>query len=65
MDKEVIEEIVQGSRFAPSAQNRQPWRFIVITNRGVIKEFSLLVKEELKKLLKRCFIKKFSIRVKR
>ena len=62
VDKEVIEEIIQAGRFAPSAQNRQPWRFIVITNRGVIDELSLLIKEELKKLLKRRFIKGFSIK---
>lgn len=62
VDKEIILEIIQAGKFAPSAENRQPWRFIVITNRDHIQELSLTVKEELKKLLKRRFIKKFSIK---
>ncbi len=62
VDKELIREIIQAGKFAPSAEDRQPWRFIVITNRDHIQELSLMVKEELKKLLKRRFIKQFSIK---
>lgn len=62
VNKELIQEIIQAGKFAPSAEDRQPWRFIVITNRDHIQELSLMVKEELKKLLKRRFIKKFSIK---
>ncbi|HEC81395.1 MAG TPA: nitroreductase family protein [Thermoplasmatales archaeon] len=62
VDKEVIEEIIQAGRYAPSAQNRQPWRFIVITNKKMINELFLLIKKEIKKLLKHRFIKSFSIK---
>ncbi|MDZ4121144.1 MAG: nitroreductase family protein, partial [Candidatus Cloacimonadaceae bacterium] len=34
-------EILEAGRWAPSAQNRQPWRFIVITGRDKIKELSV------------------------
>ncbi len=62
VDKEIIKEIIQAGKFAPSAENRQPWRFIVVTNKNFIKELSAMIKEELKKLLKKRFIKKFSIK---
>jgi nitroreductase len=62
VDKELIQDLIQVGKFAPSAENRQPWRFIVITNKNLMKELSLMVREELKKLLKRRFIKKFSIK---
>ena len=32
IDREVIEEIIQAGRYAPSDRNRQPWRFIIISN---------------------------------
>lgn len=51
--KEIIEEIILAGKYAPSAENRQPWRFIVITNREFIKELSEKVKEQIKKLLKK------------
>ncbi|HOD18467.1 MAG TPA: nitroreductase family protein [Candidatus Cloacimonadota bacterium] len=37
----VLNEMLEAARLAPSAQNRQPWRFVVITNREKIKEMVL------------------------
>jgi nitroreductase/NAD-dependent dihydropyrimidine dehydrogenase PreA subunit len=37
--KELLHRILEAGRFAPSAGNCQPYRFIVITNQNVIKEF--------------------------
>lgn len=35
---EVIEQILEAARLAPSAGNRQPWRFVVVRDREVRKE---------------------------
>ncbi|HDM67262.1 MAG TPA: nitroreductase family protein [Thermoplasmatales archaeon] len=53
VEKEIIEEILQAGRYAPSAHNRQPWRFIVIINKEYIQELSRKVKEEIKSLLRK------------
>ena len=53
IEREVIEEIIQAGRYAPSDLNRQPWRFIIITNREYIQKLSKMVREEIKKLLRR------------
>ena len=34
--REDLEKIVDAARLAPSGHNRQPWEFIVVTDRGVI-----------------------------
>jgi len=36
--KELINRILEAGRFAPSAGNGQPWKFIVVTNKNLIKE---------------------------
>ena len=38
-DKE-IDMILEAGRWAPSASNRQPWEFIVIKNRNILKKIS-------------------------
>ncbi|MHA1292760.1 MAG: nitroreductase family protein [Promethearchaeota archaeon] len=38
-DKE-IEMILEAGRWAPSASNRQPWRFIIIKNKDILKKVS-------------------------
>ena len=48
----IIEEIIEAARYAPSPENRQPWRFIVVTNKHRIKELSNEVKKQIKKILK-------------
>lgn len=37
---EIIHEILKQSTFAPSARNGQPWKFIVVNNRDMIKKIS-------------------------
>lgn len=34
--REVIERLIEAAVCAPSASNRQPWRFVVITRRALI-----------------------------
>jgi len=50
--REAIEEIVDAARYAPSPENRQPWKFIVITNRNKIEELSKEIKKQIEKVLK-------------
>ncbi|MHB8770375.1 MAG: nitroreductase family protein [Syntrophales bacterium] len=51
LDREVpltlVEEIIQDTRLAPSASNRQPCRFIIIRDRGVIARLSTESKRNL------------------
>ncbi len=42
---DAIKEIIRAGTFAPSAMNVQPWRFVVIRNRGMIKTLSDKAKE--------------------
>jgi len=37
---EILMQIINESCLAPSSSNRQPWRFIIVTNRDVIKRLS-------------------------
>lgn len=59
VNKELIEEIIQAGRYAPSATNRQPWRFIVITKKDMIDDIAQIVKNEIKSVLKKRFILKY------
>jgi nitroreductase len=58
VSKEKINEIIQTGRYAPSATNRQPWRFIVITNKRMIDDISEAIKDEIHKILRKRFILK-------
>jgi nitroreductase len=40
VDKDVIEMLLDAGRMAPSAMNRQPWKFYVLSDRKKIKAFS-------------------------
>ena len=62
IEKEILEEIIQAGKYAPSAINQQPWKFIVITNEDFIQKLTTSVKEELKNILKKRFIKSFKIK---
>lgn len=37
---EIIGEIIRDSCFAPSSENSQPWKFVIINNKGWIKKLS-------------------------
>ncbi len=47
--KDMIERILEAGRYAPSAGNCQPWKFVVITDQAVIRE----IESECMKVLKR------------
>ena len=59
LKKQLIEEIIQAGRYAPSETNRQPWRFIVITKKEMIDDIAQIVKNEIKSVLKKRFILKY------
>jgi nitroreductase len=40
VSKEILERVLEAARVAPSASNRQPWHFIVVTDREKRKELS-------------------------
>ena len=42
--EELIKQIIEAGRFAPSSHNSQPWRFIVITDKKVINKLSDAIK---------------------
>ena len=39
--EEILKEILEAGRLAPSAQNRQPWRYLVFTDNARIKKLAL------------------------
>ncbi len=38
LDKTILEKILDAGRIAPSAANRQPWRFIVVSSREMLNQ---------------------------
>lgn len=40
IEREIIEKIIDAGRMAPSALNKQPWQFHVVTNKETIRAFS-------------------------
>ncbi len=40
INQEVLNEILEAGRQAPSAQNRQPWRYLVISDKQIIKKIA-------------------------
>ena len=42
----IIEETIEAGRYAPSALNKQPWKFIVIANRGLIRKLSSIIRDK-------------------
>ena len=39
VSNEIIKEIIRAGTYAPTAANRQPWRFVVVKNRKFVKEY--------------------------
>jgi nitroreductase len=48
---EVINKIIDAGRLAPSANNTQPWRFIVIKDRALLKQMAEAVREMVSKMI--------------
>ena len=46
ISKEIIEDLIDCARLAPSAKNRQPWKFVVITNKDKILEIAKLIENK-------------------
>ena len=40
IDKETLKEIIQTGKYAPSAMNKQPWHFIIVSNEEKKRELS-------------------------
>ena len=49
---DIMEKIIMAGKYAPSAENRQPWKFVVVTNRDVISRLSERAKEQISMMLK-------------
>ena len=47
VSKEVIEQLLSAAAMSPSAMNKQPWEFVVVTDRDMISELSDRVKKKL------------------
>ncbi|MCK5450744.1 MAG: nitroreductase family protein [Candidatus Omnitrophica bacterium] len=48
--REVVEKLIDAARWAPSAHNLQPWKFVVIDDREKIKQIGDLLEKEADKL---------------
>lgn len=40
IDKEILMDIVDAARMAPTARNIQPWEFVVVTDKSILQELS-------------------------
>jgi nitroreductase len=54
LSREMVERIIEAGRFAPSAGNNQPWKFIVIQNPEVLDEINQKSKQRLRFFSKLC-----------
>ena len=45
VSKELIEQIIDAGRMAPSAINKQPWQFYILTSRMLIHSFSSAIQK--------------------
>jgi nitroreductase len=41
--KKILEELIDCGRLAPSAKNKQPWQFVVITDKNMLKKIASAV----------------------
>ncbi len=53
VDPAIISKILDAGRMAPSAMNKQPWKFYILTNKKTIKSFS----KEIGKIAAKYFLK--------
>lgn len=45
--RDIIDTIITAGKYAPSAENRQPWKFIVVTDKKTIADLSKEVKQQI------------------
>jgi len=60
--KDLVEKIIEAGRFAPSALNRQPWRFIVIEDAQLIDELFGLARARIRTIYKLTPLLKFFVK---
>jgi nitroreductase len=48
---EIIRQLLDAGRYAPSALNRQPWEFVVVTDRELIREMSYSITRTMRRVL--------------
>jgi nitroreductase len=48
--KERLEQLIEAAVTAPSASNKQPWRFLLVTKRSTIEEMVVAVKEAIDRI---------------
>ena len=53
VSKDLVEQVISAGRMAPSAMNRQPWKFYVVTDRKLIHSFSSAISKIALKQLKK------------
>lgn len=59
IDIGIIEKILDAGRMAPSAINKQPWKFYLLTNKDTIRLFS----KEIKKIAFKDFVKSGPVKI--
>lgn len=42
IERKELEKIVEAGRFAPTARNVQPWKFVVVTDKDTLKKLAAL-----------------------
>lgn len=52
--RDVLEELIDCARWAPSSTNTQPWKFIGITNKKLILDIAKVVEDEMQNLQDKC-----------
>jgi nitroreductase len=40
IEPEILDEIIEAGRIAPSAQNKQPWRYVIVNDKELIKKIA-------------------------
>ena len=49
MNEEDLQTILEAGRLSPSAKNKQPWEFVVITNQEVKREIAQKLEDKLER----------------
>jgi nitroreductase/Pyruvate/2-oxoacid:ferredoxin oxidoreductase delta subunit len=54
LTRELVERVIEAGRFAPSAGNNQPWKFIVVQDPALLEEINQMCKKTLRFFSKLC-----------